>query len=128
MSHPERFNNPAFVFCRDGRKATLKEQLVYRHPLKTIIVPAGFETDFASVPRAFWRIVPPWDSHLLASVVHDRLYDLGEGSQAVADAIFLDAMTDLGVPKWKRVVMYIALRFFGFAAWNEHRARDGKTE
>lgn len=27
---------------------------------RIIEVPAGFETDFASVPRLFWRVVPPW--------------------------------------------------------------------
>ncbi|EFQ2560931.1 DUF1353 domain-containing protein, partial [Salmonella enterica] len=30
-----------------------------------------------------------------------------------ADLIFLDGMTVLGVPKWKRTVMYWAVRLFG---------------
>ncbi|EFP5746686.1 DUF1353 domain-containing protein, partial [Salmonella enterica] len=30
-----------------------------------------------------------------------------------ADKIFLDGMTVLGVPKWKRIVMYLAVRIFG---------------
>ncbi|EOV0254218.1 DUF1353 domain-containing protein, partial [Salmonella enterica] len=30
-----------------------------------------------------------------------------------ADLIFLDGMTVLGVPKWKRTVMYLAVRVFG---------------
>ncbi|EOF5090138.1 DUF1353 domain-containing protein, partial [Salmonella enterica] len=30
-----------------------------------------------------------------------------------ADKIFLDGMTVLGVPKWKRAVMYWAVRVFG---------------
>ncbi|EOH0861805.1 DUF1353 domain-containing protein, partial [Salmonella enterica subsp. enterica] len=30
-----------------------------------------------------------------------------------ADKIFLDGMTVLGVPRWKRTVMYWAVRMFG---------------
>ncbi|EJI1582490.1 DUF1353 domain-containing protein, partial [Salmonella enterica] len=30
-----------------------------------------------------------------------------------ADRIFLDGMTVLGVPEWKRIVMYLAVRLFG---------------
>ena len=42
-----------------------------------VVVPAGFATDFASVPRAFWRLLPPFGEYMLAAVVHDYLYAVG---------------------------------------------------
>ena len=38
-----------------------------------IDVHAGFVTDFASVPRFFWRVLPPTGPYGKAAVIHDRL-------------------------------------------------------
>ncbi|EKP8882834.1 DUF1353 domain-containing protein, partial [Salmonella enterica] len=40
-----------------------------------------------------------------------------------ADKIFLDGMTVLGVPKWKRTVMYWAVRVFGRGNYGKRVAR-----
>ncbi|EKR1709092.1 DUF1353 domain-containing protein, partial [Salmonella enterica subsp. enterica serovar Carrau] len=40
-----------------------------------------------------------------------------------ADLIFLDGMTVLGVPKWKRTVMYQAVRVFGRGGYGKRVAR-----
>lgn len=82
----------------------------------TITVPAGYETDFASVPRAFWRILPPHGPYVPATVIHDWLCDL-KGSTGInsglTHAIFLEAMEVLRVPAWKRASMYRAVKWFG---------------
>ena len=39
----------------------------------TIHVPAGMITDFASVPRPLWNILPPTGGYGEAAVVHDHL-------------------------------------------------------
>lgn len=36
-------------------------------------IPAGYLTDGASVPRAFWSIIPPWGNYGQAAIVHDYL-------------------------------------------------------
>jgi hypothetical protein len=41
----------------------------------TIVVPAGFETDFASIPRVLWIIEPPLGDAGKAAVLHDYLYE-----------------------------------------------------
>jgi hypothetical protein len=87
---------------------------------RIIDVPQGFETDFASVPRLFWRIVPPWGRYSPAAVVHDFLYHTGKVSRKKADGIFLELMAKLAVPLWKRFLMYWAVRLFGWFAWNAH--------
>lgn len=89
-------------------------------------VPKGFDTDFASVPQIFWNILPPDGQYTQAAVLHDFLYGVQgnapEGkhrSRQECDNIFYEAMGILGVPQWKRSVMWIALKFFGFYAWNK---------
>jgi hypothetical protein len=92
--------------------------------VRSITVPAGFVTDFASIPRVFWRLILPTGTHREAAVLHDWLYFCGDRHRAVADAIFLEAMQSLGVPAWRRWAMYYAVRLGGFAAWNNHRKND----
>lgn len=87
-----------------------------------IRVPAGFVTDFASIPRLFWTIVSPVGQHGKAAVVHDFLYRQTSGfSKVLADAIFFEAMELLGVPWYRRWAMYLAVRFFGRSSyqWEE---------
>ncbi|EPY8277683.1 DUF1353 domain-containing protein, partial [Salmonella enterica subsp. enterica serovar Uganda] len=38
-----------------------------------------------------------------------------------ADLILLDRMTVLGVPKWKRIVMHLAVRWFGRGMYGKER-------
>ncbi|WP_079906817.1 DUF1353 domain-containing protein [Salmonella enterica] len=78
-----------------------------------ISVPAGFITDLASVPRIFWTLLPPDGKYAKAAIIHDWMYDNALRTKKEADKIFLDGMTVLGVPKWKRMVMYWAVRVFG---------------
>jgi hypothetical protein len=78
-----------------------------------IEVPAGFVTDLASVPRILWILLPPDGKYAKAAIIHDYLYDNALRTKAEADRIFLDGITVLGVPKWKRIVMFGAVRLFG---------------
>ncbi|ECO0902306.1 DUF1353 domain-containing protein [Salmonella enterica subsp. enterica serovar Newport] len=78
-----------------------------------IEVPAGFVTGLATVPRIFWILLPPDGKYAKAAIIHDYLYDNALRTKKEADKIFLDGMTVLGVPKWKRTVMYWAVRLFG---------------
>ena len=83
---------------------------------RVVTVPYGYRTDFASIPRAFWLILPPHGHYVPAAVIHDYLCDL-RGSTGIdsktTHAVFREAMEVLRVPAWKRVVMYHAVRWFG---------------
>ncbi len=81
----------------------------------TVTVPAGFKTDFASVPRFLWSIFPPSGEYAPAAIVHDYLYSSrATVSRFLADAIFHEAMESaLKVPFWKRKSVYWAVRLFG---------------
>lgn len=75
-------------------------------------VPSGFETDFASIPRPFWRLFPPTGEYTRACVVHDHLCEHPAVPRFVADAILRAAMQELGVATWKRVMIYYAVRLY----------------
>lgn len=75
-----------------------------------VTVPKGFKTDFASVPRIFWRILPPDGMYTQASVLHDYMCITGLKSRA--DRVFYESMGVLGVSSWQRSIMFFAVRIF----------------
>ena len=78
-----------------------------------VIVPKGYSTDFASVPRFLWNIFPPWGKYGKAAVVHDWLCDIKDRPSKEVHKIFLEAMAVLKVPRWKRNIMYFGVKMFG---------------
>ncbi len=90
----------------------------------TIDVPVGFRTDFASIPRLLWPLLPPTGSYGKAAVIHDALYQTGTFTRATADAILLEAMVTLHVPLWSCLLVYLGVRLGGWLAWRAHRHND----
>jgi hypothetical protein len=84
---------------------------------KSIMVPRGFVTDFASVPRLFWSLLPPIGRYGYAALFHDYVYWQQTILRAEADRVFKDTMVELGVSAWKRGLLFGAVRLFGFVAW-----------
>jgi len=80
-------------------------------------VSAGTMTDFASIPRILWPILPPWGRYGWAAVIHDDGYRHGKFDRKTCDLLFLHAMEELNVAKWKRYVMYKAVRRFGKSSY-----------
>lgn len=78
-----------------------------------ITVKPETSTDFASIPWFLWSILPPTGRYGKAAVIHDYLYEYRLRPRKEADKIFLNAMKELGVPGWKRNIMYCAVRCFG---------------
>jgi hypothetical protein len=105
------------VLKRDGSKywRTAKELLYINDIGIRIKVPAGFQTDGASIPRIFWSIVghPLNGKHARAAVIHDFMYEAGIYSKENADNTFLEAMKADGVSKIRRTIIYYAVKLFG---------------
>jgi hypothetical protein len=102
----------------DGDSWRLLAPLVYETSAGDVItVPAGFVTDFASIPRPLWAIAPPAGTWGLAAVLHDWGYRTGLLSRGEADRLFLDAMADLKVRWVTRWAMYLAVRAAGWTAY-----------
>lgn len=105
------------IFRREGLdEAELVAALKYTYKDgRTFIVPAGFKTDFASIPRILWNIIAPIGKHTLAAVLHDYLYTKGWElgiSRKEADKIFYDAMIECFVARITANVMWFCVRAF----------------
>lgn len=116
------FTDPLIVSpLPDGRNWVLVEEFDYDVGAEgsgdTVHVPAGFVTDFASVPQFLWSILPYWGKYGKAAVVHDYLYSTHQKTKQETDRVFLEAMLVEGTPKSKAEIMYWAVRLFGFWAW-----------
>src|SRR5437867_12579386 len=87
-----------------------------------IDVAIGFQTDFATIPRPFWVILPKCGRYGNASVLHDWLYWTQTRPRRQADAVFLEAMAVLAVSGPVKYVLYGAVRLCGGLAWVRNRA------
>jgi hypothetical protein len=127
-----QFTTPAILEMLDDYKWRLVDAVVYYTEVRPpdgvqvsldvdgvaravafITVPRDTVTDLASVPRWLWMIFPPHGKYAKAAIVHDYLYSQAVGTKAFADNVFNEAMAVLGVPKWRRLAMYLAVRAFG---------------
>lgn len=99
---------------------------------KFVTVPVDYVTDFASIPRILWSILPPWGRYGKAAVIHDYLYSVHCYTEVVgtdvktvdisrkdADNIFREAMQVLKVNSIVSYGMWKAVRWFGSKAWND---------
>lgn len=77
-------------------------------------IPEGFETDFASIPKAFWPFIghPMKHEFQRASLLHDYLIRGEVYKRSECDRIFLNILRNDGVSKWKSFLMWFAVRYF----------------
>ena len=147
-----KFNNKISAEFHPPKKWILERALSYQNeemeesalqsvgvkcPASKITCKKGFVTDLASVPRAIWWLISPWDI-ARAAIIHDLLYkrireyrakegvlDIHPNAETVinnytaakkaADKVFLMAMEDANpsVPNWKIKAAYYAVVCFG---------------
>ena len=86
-------------------------------------IPKGRISDGASIPKFAWSIVGhPMDEYAQGAFVHDDLYTRKIYSRKRSDQIFLESMECLdiagyNIPLWKRRIIYLTLRLFGWYSW-----------
>ena len=148
-----QFNNKIMAEFNPPRKSTLGRDLSYTtseltvddikalkgvgikvhretNKTETITVPTGFVTDLASVPRAMWWLIAPFDV-ARAAIIHDLLYkvirqyrwkkkdkedkDLIKAAKVAADKVFLLGMRDADpkIPGYKIYLSWKAVDLFG---------------
>lgn len=105
---------------KDYRFLTCSELNFYFNDQK-FIVPEGFETDLASIPRLFWSIVPPYNTSLIApAIVHDWLYSRHTKIKRLeCDKIFYFLLVKNGMSKFLAGIMYFCVRIFGSSHFKE---------
>ena len=94
----------------------LSAPLIYQSDVaqRTIEVPAGFVTDFASFRIGMLQIYIAKEG----AVLHDYGYRTpGYISKALIAKVFLEAMKVTGIPWWRRQILYWAVRLFGSSSY-----------
>lgn len=139
----------------DGRRFALVQEFDYEVGAlgsgRVIRVPAGFVTDFASIPQVFWNILPPWGVYGKPCVLHDYMYQGGfiseppvnrnlanparpiwfvqhtDPTREQADNILREAMQALGVGWWTRQIIFRGVRMGGGRIWDkEHHPHEAR--
>ena len=115
----------------DGDRWRLVRAYVYADRGTVLRVPAGFTFDLASVPRAAWVAIAPFELSIVAPLLHDALYRHGGAlprswctpyrtyTRGEADALFRRVMEREGIGWWRRWSAYAAVRAFGRGSWRE---------
>lgn len=88
--------------------------------LPSVSVPAGFVTDFASIPRALWTALPRDGDYVWAAVVHDYLYWFQTTTKDIADDVLNAAMIDFNIPALNRIAIYEGVHLGGSSSWDEN--------
>jgi hypothetical protein len=108
-------NNRAFI---------LLEPMVYTvgNSGITVKVPAGFVTDYASIPERLWSLYSPHDQYSRAAVIHDYLYWTRKCKREQADNLFLIAMKESAVTEDMRQIVYAGVDSYGKDPWEKNKA------
>lgn len=114
----------------DSQLFELREPFVFSSSVGVITVPAGFISDFASVPRAArWYVDDDDPAILFGSIVHDWIYSQrgAVGLERVltreqADQVLREAMEACGARARQRLVVFWAVRLGGGSHWNSPRS------
>lgn len=109
---------------------SLVDPLEYRDGAsgRLVRVPAGFTTDYASVPPALQSLAPKIGRQNRAAIIHDWLYhtrgvprvgasEAERFNRADCDRIFREVMAADGVPARLRWRMWLGVRLGGWACF-----------
>lgn len=106
------------LLLRDLRDGTfeLAAEYVQRTEKYIIVVPQGFVTNYANIPRVLRLFILPYGKHSGASVIHDWLYSKEcqiKLTREEADNIFLEILEEEEVSLFVRMMMFQLVRKFG---------------
>lgn len=84
----------------------------------SVVIPPGYVFDGASIPRVAWSIIgaPFEPDFVLAACIHDwyceHSYEAGDyQARVIGDAVFFKLLAQAKVSLWRRMAMYLAVRF-----------------
>lgn len=115
--------NPGVRPSGNNRAFILLEPMIYviGDTKSFITIPAGFVTDYASIPRPLWGLYSPHDQYSRAAIVHDYLYWSQLCTRDQADNLFMIAMKESDVPVVTREIVYLGVHERGQSSWDDNR-------
>lgn len=88
----------------------LTDDLVYAGRDDLFAIPAGFVTDFATVPRLVVWMFPKYGAYTRAAILHDYLLVTGDVPRHAADGLFRRVLRELNVSLLRRWMMWAGVR------------------
>jgi hypothetical protein len=92
-----------------------------------VTIEPGYEFDGASIPRIAWAVIgaPFEPDYCLAACVHDWYCEQSTlskdyQSRVIGDAVFFALLSRAGVPRWRRVLMYLAVRLHSWFQYGRY--------
>lgn len=89
-----------------------------------VVAPAGFITDFSSVPQFVRSLVPQRGNQDGPAVIHDLCYRLGLFGRATADKLYSKLLGLEDVGRGRRWALYLGVRAGGWVSWNAYRRNE----
>jgi len=126
---------PCLIPTKDNRFKTCDNMIVHVND-EFHVVPRGFKTDLASIPRFMWPVFSPGDYDVIApAVLHDWHYCCSkEVDRLKADDIFYYGLRWHGMGMFKALMYYFAVRLGGASSYkygsamHEHEGQFDKAE
>jgi hypothetical protein len=132
----------AFMF--EVRKWQVEKAWTYKYRGTTLVIPAGFEFDGASIPRPFWAVLNPIGLLLIPGLIHDygyrynKIWKLEEDGSVSPywvnkgkghwDKVFLKVAADVNGMKLLDFIAWLAVKLGGKSAWKGWRNKDDGKE
>lgn len=135
---PSPFGDPLRLEYVDGFHWVIYSSFSYRsgegENRVEVFVPIGFVTDFASIPRILWNILPPTGgTYGKAAIIHDYMYRFpthAPGKPAWTrkdcDDTLRAGMDALGVSRLTRWTIYTGVRTGGWVPWRKYRQEEAR--
>jgi hypothetical protein len=102
----------------------LTRALIYQGQRDTFVIPAGYVTDYATVPRVVSWLIPRYGRYTRAAILHDYLITDRLGTSDVdrlapwpvitptdVDGLFRRVLRELGVSAPRRWLMWAGVRY-----------------
>lgn len=97
-----------------------------------VIIPKGFVTDMASIPKPLWWLLSPqYSGFVYPAVVHDYMYRCPSNhTRYFADSVFYSSLLQENISNFTARKMYYAVRVFGgrtFQKGNQCMYKNAET-
>src|SRR5207244_11357945 len=100
-----RFADPMYFLLKPIGWSPGQDQQQYA----AVQAPAGFVSDLASIPRAFWSLLRPDGDYAYAAILHDYLYWEQSRSRQDSDMVLKLGMQDFSVKESAIEAIYEAV-------------------
>jgi len=132
----------AWIWLRTTRKWKFEEDWILDLPdMDRVFIPKGFIFDGASIPKMLWPVISPTGTLFIPAIIHDFGYKydaiwwlIGDSPHIARyqgrkyfDRLFLLIADEINGMAALNKTAYIALRMFGFIAWDKHRKNCRKN-